>query len=454
MSDSDIPPQSISLLSKSIGRLCSYRELDGHIRACDLDETIEGVSFENQPRNLVARDCISWALKNGVLRDFIDSILRARKDDPEAKAFKTLVVALIPPSFEARSTVRSQVNTVISGLDQLNTLLNRDEVRRHLDTSRQKLTDVRRRINLLAIHKDLHDHLHHLQITPTHMLLRMAQAAAKDHHSLHLVRAHLAQVDTTVSAAQALATKADAITAAEGAGPQLEPVWIGEMRAVAKQCKNDLADGRIEQVCGAIKRLADIAEGQSLQLNKNILFATTKLPLTELASTLSAIGQADKDIEPSLRPAIAAIGDLHRTLVQRALTHNQLQAARQDLTFLTESLDEPGNLFLPGMAELWPATRAILLNVRLPGVDAETSCLNTQDSEEVDNGLVLVARALGEPGFDPKTNDSVMALQEALIDFQFKANAQFFEVDCKLKGDFDNVNQISERLETTLGTLS
>ncbi|WP_413990952.1 hypothetical protein ACMDCR_02210 [Labrys okinawensis] len=447
MGRTDLPGENIFALSRAIGEMCDFAELRDLIGIC-YGESIFAISYEQQPRHQIARECVDWALKCGILENFVAIVLRAKSEDQRFAAFKALVEQVIPAALAAPPSVLSGVDTVISGLDQLNAHLNKDHVRQQLDKSRQNLADVRQRINLLAVYKGLHDNLHRLQITQTRTLLQAAASAARDPADLEVVQAHIDNVFHTVSAAQTLVANADAIAVIAG----FDLSWINEMRAVALRCQDGLDTAQTGAVRNAVKRIAGIADSQSTLLNKGIFNAATKLPLADLAGALSAIGETDRDIEPSLRPAIAAIGDLQRSLMGRVATHNRLQAAQENLSLLAGCLDNPNDQILSEMTDLWPETRTAVLTVSSYGLEPATNAIDIY-GDKVDGILLQVEQAQNQPDFDPRTAISVKSLQQALASFQRKANVQFFEIDCKLKADFDSIFRISERLGMTLGGL-
>ena len=441
-----LPPQSVISISNAIGDLCTFRELGDLMQICyGTSVAITGVSFAEQPRRKVARDCVDWAQKCGILTNFVAIVLHAKNDNT---AFRDLVTQLIPDALTAPPSVASQVGTVVSGLDSLATYLAKDEVRKKAGISKQRLAEIGQRINLLAAYKGLHDSLHHIQINHTRILLQ-AVASMDNPISYETVQVYISQVRATVIAIRTQIARPGAEEILAG----LDLSWVDDLESSSQRCQEGLEADRPGPVLIAIRQIASISDSQSVQLNKGIFDAATKLPLPELASALVEIGAADTGLLAALDEAIVALGALQRSLMSRIATHNRLQKVEQNLSILASCLDDPGVLIVDEIAALWPETRAMLLNLAVLGLERADLTVDAEDCDKIDACLQDVEIAQRDTAFNLKSAPAIRALQRSFSGFQKNASAQFFALDSRLKADFDSVFQISDRLRSILGAV-
>ncbi|OCC02495.1 hypothetical protein BA190_22565 [Labrys sp. WJW] len=441
-----LPPQSVISISNAIGDLCTFRELGDLMQICyGTSVAITGVSFAEQPRRKVARDCVDWAQKCGILTNFVAIVLHAKNDNT---AFRDLVTQLIPDALTAPPSVASQVGTVVSGLDSLAAYLAKDEVRKKAGISKQRLAEIGQRINLLAAYKGLHDSLHHIQINHTRILLQ-AVASMDNPISYETVQVYISQVRATVIAIRTQIARPGADEILAG----LDLSWVDDLESSSQRCQEGLEADRPGPVLIAIRQIASISDSQSVQLNKGIFDAATKLPLPELASALVEIGAADTGLLAALDEAIVALGALQRSLMSRIATHNRLQKVEQNLSILASCLDDPGVLIVDEIAALWPETRAMLLNLAVLGLERADLTVDAEDCDKIDACLQDVEIAQRDTAFNLKSAPAIRALQRSFSGFQKNASAQFFALDSRLKADFDSVFQISDRLRSILGAV-
>ncbi|MDZ5450325.1 hypothetical protein [Labrys sp. ZIDIC5] len=441
-----LPPQSVISISNAIGDLCTFRELGDLMQICyGTSVAITGVSFAEQPRRKVARDCVDWAQKCGILTNFVAIVLHAKNDNT---AFRDLVTQLIPDALTAPPSVASQVGTVVSGLDSLAAYLAKDEVRKKAGISKQRLAEIGQRINLLAAYKGLHDSLHHIQINHTRILLQ-AVASMDNPISYETVQVYISQVRAAVIAIRTQIARPGADEILAG----LDLSWVDDLESSSQRCQEGLEADRPGPVLIAIRQIAAISDSQSVQLNKGIFDAATKLPLPELASALVEIGAADTGLLAALDEAIVALGALQRSLMSRIATHNRLQKVEQNLSILASCLDDPGVLIVDEIAALWPETRAMLLNLAVLGLERADLTVDAEDCDKIDACLQDVEIAQRDTAFNLKSAPAIRALQRSFSGFQKNASAQFFALDSRLKADFDSIFQISDRLRSILGAV-
>lgn len=448
MPDPALPSESIIALANGVGDLCTFRELGDLTLVCN-DEPITGISFEQQPRRDIARDCIDWAAKTGILTNFIACVLYSKSKDPGFPPFQALVKTVLPGALDAAPSVQPQVYAVVSGISHLEELMKRDEVRGQLAASRDKLMSITQSINLLVIYKTLHDTLHRLQTTQTRTLLQAALTAVDDQISSEMIAGYIGATNRAVTDIRGLITAPEKAMLLNG----FDQSWIDILKQSASKCQDGLDNGLPARIRIALRSIAIILSEQSPLLNKYIFNSANRLPFADLAAALGSVSGLDKLYAGALDPAIAAITELRKNLIDRVTAHDRLQTVEQNLSILAECLDDSADLILGQMAELWPETRSSALSTNGLDLGPATYVIDQKDSDRVDGCLLDIERMQSDPALAAKVPDQVKALKRAFFIFQSKVGSHFFEVDSKLKSDFDSTAQISNRLQAIVGAL-
>lgn len=446
MSTTALSPTDVIALSDRIGELYTFEELGNLTLVCN-NEAITGITFQEQPRSDIAQDCLEWARNRGILANFLACVLYARRRDPAYPALLELVKAALPDALSAPHNVQPQVCAVVAGIGSLEALMARDEVRRQVATSRERLTAVGASITLLVIYKSLHDILHRLRTTPIRTLLLAARNAGEDPVCYQTIANHIGETLRAVTDIRAVLAPPDRASLLD----DYDRSWIEAMKQFADHSQDGLDNGLPARIRIGLLQIDKILIEQSPQLNRFIFNAANKLPLANLAQALQGVTEVDALFDAQIAPAVTAIGELRQTLLDRVTAHDRLQTVEGDLSILAICLDdEDGGLIIEHMAELWPKTRSAALSTMSLNPGPPTYVFGNKDADRVDASLLGIESAEADPAMAGQTRTKIKDFRTAFSAFQNKVNRFFVEVDSRLKSDFESTAQISGRLRSVI----
>ncbi|WP_448949909.1 hypothetical protein [Labrys neptuniae] len=446
MSGGQLSPLDFIALSNKLGELYEFDDYANITLICG-NEPITAVTFKDQPRADIAKDCLKWAINRGILVNFVACTLYARRKDPGYQSLLALVTTALPDALNLPANVQSDVYDVVSGISSLEALMTRDEVRQQIVSSRDRLAAISASINLLVIYKSLHDILHRLQTTPLATLLLAADKAVDDPVGSEMIAGHIEAANRALTDIGALLTQPESASLPDS----YDQSWVDLLKQFADQCQDGLDSGKTIRIRMALQNINRILDGQSTQLNRLIFNAANKLPFADLTTTLQDVTKLDTGLATELNPAITAIGELRQTLLNRVTAHDRLQTVEYDLTYLADCLNaEDGHLILGQMAELWPKTRSNALSANALNPGPATYVLGQKEGDQVDACLLGIETSEADSSLTSQIPERIRELRKAFTMFRRKVGAFFFEVDSRLKSDFESTAQISGRLRVVV----
>jgi len=111
-------------------------------------------------------------------------------------------VKALPAAKTALPDIKTQIDSVLKGLEWTRSRLSDSATKEALDSSKATLVSVSRGISLLDGYKSLHDCLHYIQIKQFSILLSSVRTSSIDDTQIEILREYQEQVRTSVDSAR------------------------------------------------------------------------------------------------------------------------------------------------------------------------------------------------------------------------------------------------------------
>ena len=208
-----VPPEFFASVCNAIGDKFNFAQLNAIIYRCAGDRRINSYANEIEPPRVIAQKCVEGIEKDGLSVEFFANVLTTL---PEKDPLYALIVQAIPAAKTALPEIKTQIDSVLKGLEWTRSRLSVSATKDVLETSKTTLESVSRGISLLDGYKSLHDCLHYVQIKQFSILLSSVRASSIDDAQLEILREYQEQVRTSVDSCQndcrAIAKRTDPAT--------------------------------------------------------------------------------------------------------------------------------------------------------------------------------------------------------------------------------------------------
>src|SRR5258708_18592097 len=194
-----IPPKFFEPVCNAIGDTFNFSQLNAIIYRCAGDRRINSYANELEPARVIAQKCVEGVEKDGLGVEFLANVLATI---PETHPLYVLIVQALPAAKPALPDIKTQIDSVLKGLEWTRSRLSDSATKEALDSSKATLVSVSRGISLLDGYKSLHDCLHYIQIKQFSILLSSVRTSSIDDTQIEILREYQEQVRTSVDSAR------------------------------------------------------------------------------------------------------------------------------------------------------------------------------------------------------------------------------------------------------------
>ncbi len=437
-----VPPEFFASVCNAIGDRFNFAQLNAIIYRCAGDRRINSYANEIEPPRVIAQKCVEGIEKDGLSVEFFANVLTTL---PEKDPLYALIVQAIPAAKTALPEIKTQIDSVLKGLEWTRSRLSVSATKDVLETSKTTLESVSRGISLLDGYKSLHDCLHYVQIKQFSILLSSVRASSIDDAQLEILREYQEQVRTSVDSARMIVGRLPN----EPTLRLIETRWIDDLDTAISIYQKALDDQSSAAARIAILKLSRVLETEPPRLNNLIFAAAKELPLQALSNALQILGGDAGSTE--LIAANIALKNVEDTLRSRVAEHDMWQQIDKGIWYLDKLFTQSANQ-IEDFLVLWPEVKAGARTLGDLSQGAKWAANLKEYADRIEDALLLAMAPDSVAAKDPSRPK--LPLARAFSAFRSEARQRFFVVDQLLKQDCSLLVGIGAPLKSILGNLS
>jgi hypothetical protein len=297
-------------------------------------------------------DLLTHANKMGLAPDLLRAILsvRGKRED-----LRDAIRRHCPQALDAPPATQAQA--VVTGVKSLESQIRRPAVHDVIVTSREKLEQLSKDIDVLYNYKVLHDCLHtiHLMQYPT-IVNDVKQFRTDQIASMELETNIIALKGSCSDARNAAESLPD-----EAAVRAEEMQWVTELESAVIELSEAFDHGDDHGAARAVRSVKSVIRDESLRINRRLAIVAEQLPLDELTQIIERvvrIGAVGSTDALKLQNAIHSLQSIQPELRERVAEHRQWQRIEKDFWYAEECIERGISDSIEEFSESWSAIKS------------------------------------------------------------------------------------------------
>lgn len=404
-----------------------------HLVHMDMDKAICDLIAWERPVEDVVFDLLETVQRLGRTTELLRFVLLARpqKNELREAVAKHWPDALTQPQLLSAKADAQQVAT---GIGDIKSHAEKNPaVLQVINTSRDKLEQLRKDIDVLFNYKKLHDCLHEIQVSLYPQILDDVKQFRTNNRAPEELDVYIYKLGIECRNAQEGAQCLPDDAAIRGQ----EALWVSKLQLVAKDMGKALEQQDDRAFRLPLMSLKSLLRWEPVRINARLTSVAATLPLDELSDTIEKVMGAivaDGDASPQLRDSLESLRRLSSQLKLRVAEHCDWQDVEKNLWEAEDCLDRQTPESAEEFAIIWELIKSSVAALELSAQEKDWAKVTKRHAALIDQGL----------------KDDFEAARKAFEGFRGTALFHFFWVDKELKSRCEDILKIREPLRSLL----